>query len=403
LERSISRFVGAALLVLLVAALAFPGGAAAAGPPTIPASWTTSVTATSAVLRAEVNPNGLSTHYRFEYLTLAAYEANLAASREAFAGAVSTSSVALGAGEATIPVAAVVSGPSNPLRPGTAYRFRAIAVNEAGTAVGPERALRTQSSSSRGGLADGRAWELVSPVDKGGGAVAAPGALFGGGDIQAAAGGGALTYGSATAFGDPQGAPPVSQYVSRRSAAGWSTENVSSPLESGSYGDHPDGAPFRLFSDDLARALLLKPRRCEPPEPCPRNYTLREAATGVLTPLPAQAAGMRVLGASPDLGRILFEDEGATYEWSAAGLAPVDLLPPSAGAGAVFQASSADGSIVFFTEGGHLRRYDGVSEATVDLTPAGAVAGVLAVSSDGAYVYYQDSSGLQLWHEGSTR
>ena len=393
----------ALLLALpLAVALHLPGSALAAGPPTVPAAWVTGVTATSAVLRAEIDPQGLDTRYRFEYLSRAAYEANLAASSEAFAGAirVPAGEADVGAGTGPVDVFFLLGG-ANRLLADTGYAYRPVATNEAGTATTPAHFLHTESVGASGGLPDGRTWELVSPVDKNGGAVAAPSALFGGGDIQAAAGGGALTYGSATAFAEPAAAPPVSQYLSRRGPGGWSTENLSQPFAAGGYGDHPDGAPFRLFSEDLGRALLLNPRFCEPAEPCPRSYSLRESATGALTPLPAQAAGMRVLGASPDLGRVLFESEGQTYEWSGGGLVPVNLVPPSGGPGAVFQAQSADGDTVVYTESGHLYRYDATSEAATDLTPAGGVVGVLALSADGARVYYQDASGLRLWHGGS--
>lgn len=380
-----------------------PGGALAAGPPTVPAAWVTGVTATSALLRAEVNPQGLDTHYHFEYLTLAGYEANLAASRQAFVGAIRApaADADLGAGTTTLAVFFQLGAGVYRLAAGTGYAYRAVATNEAGPEVTTAHFLHTRSLGASGDLPDGRAWELVSPLDKGGGAIAGPDGLFGGGDIQAAAGGGALTYGSATAVAEPSAAPPVSQYLSRRGSSGWSTENLSQRFEAGGYGDNPDGAPFRLFSEDLGRALLLNPRLCEPAEPCPRSYSLRESATGALTALPAQAAGMRVLGASPDLGRILFGSEGETYEWSGGGgLVPISLVPPSAGPGAVFQAGSADGRIVVYTESGHLYRYDETGELATDLTPAGGVAGVLAVSADGAYVYYQDASGLQAWHQG---
>jgi hypothetical protein len=378
--------------------------AAAASVPAISAEWVTGVTSSSAVLRAEIDPEGSSTRYQFEYLTLAGYEANLEAGREPFAGAIAAPGLPIGLGSGTgpIPVSFTLTAPSNPLAPGTAYRYRAVAVSGAGTTPGPVRLLRTRSAGPPPGLPDGRAWEMVSPVDKGGGSVAAPGGLFGGGEIQAAAGGGALTYGSATAFGEAVGSPPASQYISTRSSSGWVTRNISTPLESGGYGDQPDGVPYRIFSDDLGRALLLNPRRCEPAEPCPRSYSLRDTATGALTPLPAQAAGMRVLSASPELGRVIFEREGETYEWSGGGLVPIDLLPPSAGGGAVFQVASADGRFTFYTEGGRLYRYDAASEAAADLTPAAGVAGVLGASAAGDTVYFQDGSGLRRWHDGAT-
>jgi hypothetical protein len=392
-------------IVLAGIALAGPSVANAAGPPSIGATWVTDVTQTSAVLRAEVNPDGVSTRYRFEYLTLAAFEANLDAGHEGFEGAKpvpSAAGVAIGSGSEPVKVSFTLNGPGNPLAPGTAYRYRVVALYEGGSVSSDAHGLRTESSAPPQGLPDGRAWEMVSPVDKGGGAITGPGQLFGGGEIQAASGGGALTYGSATAFAGPLAAPPVSQYLSVRGAGGWSTANISVPLESGGYGDEPDGAPFRFFSEDLARGLLLNPRRCEPAEPCPRSYSLWEGATDTLTPLPAQASGMRVLSASSDLGRVVFEGEGETYEWSGGGLVPISLLPPSAGPGAAFEASSADGRFVFYTEGGRLYRYDTASEVATDLTPSGGVVGVLGASGAGDAVYYQDGSGLRRWDAGTT-
>lgn len=388
---------------LIAVGLLAPAGATAAAP-AIPAEWVTAVTSSSAVLRAEVDPEGSGTRLHFEYLTATAYEANLAAGHEPFTGAAAAPAVAvgLGAGSEPVPVSFTLAAPGNPLVPGTAYRYRAVAVSAAGTTAGPARLLKTRSAGPPPGLPDGRAWEMVSPIDKGGGSVAAPGGLFGGGDIQAAAGGGALTYGSATAFGEALGSPPASQYLSARTPSGWATRNISAPLEAGGYGERPDGVPFRLFSADLARALLLDPRRCEPAEPCPRGYSLRDTATGAFVPLPAQAAGMTVLGASPDLGRVRLESEGEAYEWSGGGLVPISLLPPGAGAGAVFQASSAEGRFTFYTEGGHLYRYDAAAATAADLTPSGGVVGVLGASPAGDTVYYQDASGLRRWYGGST-
>ncbi len=429
------------VLVLFAAiVLLAPGGALAAGPPTIPAAWTTAVTANSAVLRAEVNPQGLDTRYRFEYLTLADYEANLAAAREGFAGATRApgADVDLGGGSATFAVFFPLGGVANRLEPGTGYGYRVVATNEAGTAVSPTHLLRTESLGAPEGLPDGRGWELVSPLDKGGGAVAGPAGLFGGGDVQAAAGGGALTYGSATAFADPAATPPVSQYVSHRDPDGWSTGNVSQAFESGGYGDHPDGAPFRLFSGDLGRALMLNGRRCAVEGSCPPSYSLWEG--GSLQALPT-APGLRFEGSDADLRHLVFAATDGLYEWSGGGLealsagpaalaAPVEaisddgsriyftaapegsiflhgdgggthLLPDSPGAGTVFQGASGDGGFAYFTRSGILYRYVAATQASTPI--AAEVLGVLGVSAGGDRVYYQDASGLQVWHGGSVQ
>jgi hypothetical protein len=355
----VRRKASLGLVAALAAAvwLAAVGSAVAAGPPAIEAAWVESVTATSANLRAEINPGGLTTHYRFEYLTEAAFLVN----SESFAGA---SRVPPGA-EPLVPGAGIaVFQHVGSLAPATAYRYRVVATNSAmETAAGPALFLATEEPTNQFPPIDGRGWELVSPVDKAGGAVGAPEALFGGGDFQAAADGESFTFSSTSSFGETAGAPPVSQYVSTRGGSGWSTRNVSSPLESGGYGDEPDGTAFRIFSEDLGRALLLNPRRCEAGEECPRSYSLREIATGAITSLPVEAAGMRVLAASPDLDRILFEDDsGEVFVWSGGGLMP--------------------------------------SEKPAEPEPVSGIVGVLGASASGDIVYYQDAEGLKQWRNG---
>jgi hypothetical protein len=481
------RGLAAAFICLLGVA---PAGAfdqaQAAGPPIVEASWVTDVTATSANLRARVNPNGLAATYRFEYTTQSAWEAN------GFAGASvvpPSGAGALGSGNEPIPIVRQIT----PLTPTTTYRYRLRVTN--GTVVfGPERTLTTEVPSNVFKLPDGRAWELVSPVDKDGGAIAAPESLFGGGVFQAAGDGHALTYSSASSFADGAGAPGANQYLSIRSAGGWSTQNVTPPSISGSYGDDPDGVPYRLFSADLSLGLLSNGVRCRSVGTrCPvanpplsgsgapagyRNYYLRAAAGDFAALLDSTDLGELALGsdefelaflaATPDLAHLVLsscakltanatelaapggcsEGEQNLYAWTGGGLSLVNLLPgdstgaPGAvlavpagaisndggriyfqtpedgllylrevggptrlvpeteGGGVSFQAASADGSVAFFVKGGSLYRYD--ADAEISAAIAAGVKGVLAVSSDGAYVYYQDAAGLQQWHNATT-
>jgi hypothetical protein len=394
----------AAAIAFACLAAAPPPAAAAA--PQISAAWSTEVVATSARLHAEIDPEGAATTYHFDYLTAAAYEANLKAGREGFQGALKAPAGAdpsLGAGTAALAVYQILAA----LSPETAYRYRVVAVNGAAATLetNPAGAPLLFTTEALGGaslLLDGRAWEMVSPPDKNGGQVDAPESLWGGGDLQAAAAGGAVTFSSEASFGEgAAGSPPASQYLSTRSASGWATRNITPATPSGSYGDEPDGVPFRLFSSDLSRTLMLDGRRCEAGEECPRPYSLWEA--GAFRALPGAAAGMRVLSASADLGRVVFEAEGGPlYEWSGGGLAPTSLLPSSAGPGATFQAASSDRSFSFYTEGGHLYRYSAGSEAAADLTPSGGVEGVLGIAAAGAVVYYQAEAGLFRWDSGTT-
>jgi hypothetical protein len=411
--------------------------ARAAGPPLVEASWVTDVTATGANLRAEISANGLETKYRFEYISQAAYEANLAAvpPREGFFGAsrVPPGSTGAGIGAGTTPLK--VSQHVGGLTPVTFYRYRPVATNPADTTIGPEHTLTTQATTLVFRLPDGRGWEMVSPVDKGGGAIGAPETLFGGGDFQAADQGEAVTYGSATAFGNAAGAPPVSQYLSHRTGSGWATENVSAPLDSGGYGDEPDGAPYRVFSDDLSRGLMLDASRCAVEGSCPPTYSLWLG--GPFQALPT-ALGLAFAGASPDLHHVVFEADGGLYEWSGGALVQLSAVPGAAlaaplgaistdgarvyfnaagglylregattvpvdesvGGGGTFQAATPSGSVAFFTVGGSLYRFE-VGTAVGGPIATGVV-GVLGASSDGSRVYYQDAGGLELWHAGTT-
>ena len=426
------------LLALLGGVLALPvSTASAATPPQIDATWVTEVTATSARLRAEINPNGAATTYRFEYIAQAAYEANLEAAKEGFSGAGKlplSGSANVGSGFGDVEVHQSLSG----LAPTTPYRYRAVATSSAGTSVGPERALGTEEATNVFHPLDSRGWEMVSPVKKNGGEVQAPEGIFGGGDFQAAVDGQTVTYSSADSFGQGAGAPPGSQYVATRSGAGWQTQNVSAPLASGAYGDHPDGVPYRLFSADLVRALVLDPSQCPEEEGCPRGYSLREGSAFAEL---AKAPGLRLEGASADLRHLVFASPAGLEEWSEGGTASLSatagaaLAAPigaisadgsrvyftepedgpirlwEAGAtktlaetigGAAFQVASSDGRFAFYLKGAHLYRYDAESEAATDLTPSGGVAGMLGASADGSVAYYQDASGLWLWREGTT-
>ncbi len=104
---------------------------------------------------------------------------------------------------------------------------------------------------------------MVSPVDKNGGSIQNFGGNFGGGVIQAAAQGGAVTYSSASAFANAEGGPGASQYVGRRTSTGWSTDNVNPPAVSGGYLESPvSGVPYQLFSTDLLSGLVTNGRRC---------------------------------------------------------------------------------------------------------------------------------------------
>ncbi len=459
--RATRLLLGLGLIAAVLAAHAGP--AAAAGAPVIASTWVQEVNATSADLHVKINPNGLATKYLFEYISDAALQANQATGHEDFAGALKKPLSPTGISSGTSfeePVPQHISA----LAPLTTYHYRAVATNSAATTVGPERILATEEATNAFALPDGRGWEMVSPVEKNGGAIKGPGGVFGGGTFQAAAQGGSLTYTTTSSFSGPQGNPGASQYLSTRGSATWSTANITGPLLSASYGDQPEGVPYQLFSGGLSRALLLNPRRCEEGEACPRSYSLRESAGGALAPSP-EAPDLHFAGAGPDLAHLVLAscaalsadaievpgaegcDPAATnlYEWSGGSLRLVSLLPAQAtgtpgaelaaqsgavssdgsriywtvdgdlylregtqtkqvdgaqGGGGAFQTASADGAIAFFTKGGTLYRFAATSGTSEPI--AAEVLGVLGASADGSAVYYATTSGLELWRGGTT-
>jgi hypothetical protein len=434
--------------------------------PQIGSAWTSGVGTTSAGLRAEINPEGLATTYHFSYIAEAAYQANLSQGKDGFTGAAKApagTDPSIGSGTAFITVAQAIGS----LSPDTAYRYRVQATSGGGTEVGPARPFTTEAFAGASPLLDNRGWEMVSPLDKNGGQVQGFGGSFGGGVIQAAANGSALTYSSLFSFGaDAQGATVASQYIARRGAGGWVSENVSGPTVSGAYGDQPDGVPYQLFSADLARALLFNGRLCGEGATCPVGYSLRVSAGGTLE-LSPQVLDLRFAGAAPALEHVVLStcaaltpnatevplgegcdpNEPNLYEWSGAGLSLVNLLPgdpqgtPGGALAAPGHAVSTDGNRIYWSdlnsanlylrEGSQTKQVDAVAggggtfqtaaadgsiayftksahlyryDATTDLTTdlADEVQGVLGASEDGSYVYYLTTAGLFLDHGATT-
>jgi len=160
-------------------------------PPEVSSQSATAITETEAVLRAQLNPCGLDTHYRFEYLSEAAYLANgksfLGPERPGIAPIPDADG---GAGGTAVSVSQPIAG----LSPGVAYRFRLVAENDEcppGHPTAGEEALCSEGkdarfstfpsdlslgscsnealrSGSSSRLPDCRAYELVTPADTGG-------------------------------------------------------------------------------------------------------------------------------------------------------------------------------------------------------------------------------------------
>jgi hypothetical protein len=293
------------------------------------------------------------------------------------------------------------------------------------------------AAPSGAAMIDNRGWEMVSPADKNGGQVDPPGTIAGGGVLQAAAAGGAVTYSSKASFGsEGVGAPPASQYVSRRGASGWTTQNITVPILSGTYELSDEGAPYHLFSADLSRALLLNGDHCRgeatgcavanPPlagTDAPagyQNYYLREGGAFEALVGASDVAGrgldpasfdLRLAGASPDLGTVVLSTcspltddavdgcgsgEQNLYRWSnATGALTLVNTAPGAEIAAQSAAISSGGSRIYWrdTDSGNLFLWEGGASSQVDLAAGGA--GVFeTASADGSVAVYTKSGHL---------
>jgi hypothetical protein len=301
----------------------------------------TEVTAISAKLHAEIDPGAEETTYRFEYGTSSAY------------GQSTPASAPIGSDNES-PGMAAIQG----LQPGTTYHYRIVATNSqspAGGTPGPDQTFTTETTGGEFALPDGRAYELVSPIQKDGAEVLG----IGGGGITFAAGGAteasedgtSVTYLATAPVGaNPPGNLFQTQMFSTRGAGGWSSLDIATPQKhpTGVFDDLNAGEEFLRFSSDLSHALL-RPHfpQLEPPLApeihqevgSEREIYLRDNATNtfraVVTSEPLPLVNFE--GATPDLSHVVFGGpvgldpsyptaEGL-YEWADGQTRLVSVLP----------------------------------------------------------------------------
>ena len=202
--------------------------------PTVYSTTADNLSSTFADLNAQVNPLGSDTAYHFEYLTAAEFQAN----GESFSGPHTATSVPvapadIGSGGPTGSSPETVVQPIGGLAPSTAYRFRVIADNEIGVTIGPDTTFATLPQSAPG-LPDNRAYELVTPPDKGDAedmfAEEHHARGFGNSDVgyPSESGNAFLITQTGAAFG-PSPASTGNAYVFSRTPGGWRTISLASP------------------------------------------------------------------------------------------------------------------------------------------------------------------------------
>jgi len=374
--------------------------------PAIEGESTSNVASTSATLEASINPSAADTTYQFQYGTQAG----------SYTTTVPIPAADIGAGVHTVEVNVPLLG----LAPATTYHYRVLASNfiegKTETSRGPDQTFHT-SQQGMFSLPDGRAWEMVSPLQKGGGNIQGLAGISEGGVAEASADGSSVTYLSLASFDHSHGAPVGSQYLSHRQSTEWSVENLAAPLESESYNLADRGTPYRAFSEDLALSVMQtgkEPLNTPPapglPPPGPNALYIRDNATALFQQL---GEPLFFQAATPDLRHVIVEDsvedKGVPFEWGPSGLQPVAILPggePAADGrlGSGFDEShtiSADGSRVFWStepaEPRALYMREGGSTIEIDTSHGPDPSGggfFQTASEDGSRVFFTDESRL---------
>ncbi|HWY17943.1 MAG TPA: hypothetical protein VNY27_04440 [Solirubrobacteraceae bacterium] len=305
------------------------GGSAAGGVVAFTASHAPVVVSTGAGnlssafadLGAVINPLGSDTTYQFQYLTAAEYAAN----GESYAGPDTPTSVPvpaadIGSGGATGNAPESVVQHIGGLSPATTYHFRVVASNEQGTTPGPDITFTTLGLASPG-LPDNRAYELVTPPNKGSaedmfGAKEIEAYIWENRDVGQAAesGNGFALLETHAAFGSAP-ASLINAYVFTRGTGGWRTTSLASPSFGVQSLDVAAVDPFDLsrvaFSDGVgSNASEAGQQRVTLLGPTGGPYTTLHADAGAHIDKPGELT--TIVGSSRDLSHVVLESTSHT-------------------------------------------------------------------------------------------
>ncbi len=419
------------VLLLWCAVVAGGAGASSASAltsaPTIDGEWSADVTATSAMLQAQVDPSGSDTHYYFQYGT-----SDCTISPASCVDVPAAPGIDIGSAESDQKAGVYLQG----LSPGSAYHFRVIASNELGVAEGADRTLITYPLNGQPTLPDDRAYELVSPTETNGGDVGggALGGKLASGLGQSSANGDAVTYVSSASFDEAKSAKLVTEYLSSRTAAGWTTQAISPPATMPGGLSLSLSPPYDFFSADLSAGLLDwgdATLVSGAPQGFDNLYVYGTSSGGYqlvtdVTPtdVTPENYSVKFAGASPDLGRVLFEanapltagapaEAQSLYAWSGGALRLMSVLPGPGGAAAASAGAgdgqddifandvSSDGSRIFWTDN-NSQLYVREDEATTiqldssqrEPSLGNGSATFRAATPDGSTVFFTDTVAL---------
>jgi hypothetical protein len=345
--------------VRLVASRPFAGGSDTSAvdtfttdpaPPTISGVGAREVTDTTAVLGGRVDPNHSQTTYHFEYGTDTSYGN-------------STAVDSAGSGARSVAVSKAITG----LQPSTEYHFRLVATNAAGVTEGADHTFTTDADPPQ---PSGRAYEMVSPLDKNGGDivrdlpdVSPPLVRY---QTGAAASGDAVAYISRANFGDlGSGAAlfNIPNYLARRGDDGWMTEGIVPPVDDDFAGGQVQAPRVSGLALDASRSFSVSGARLTPEaerlngshglymrsagQPADQRYTLISAPSDTLDPdtnVSFFAQRFTWEASTPDARHVVFTSTrqllpgapddrqsgspNAVYEWADGTLRLASVLPP---------------------------------------------------------------------------
>jgi hypothetical protein len=380
-------------------------------PPETETNEATDVSETDAVLNGTINPVGLPTTYHFEYGTTTAYGSRVPAGIEAVAG-----------GERNDKrFGRTITG----LAPATTYHFRLVAQNSAGVSEGADRTFTT---AAVGGITH-RAYEQVTPVDKGGSAI------YQNIGFQAKADGSAISY---ITQGNSAGAPIASRSMSLRGSDDWTGGIDLDPSLNRPIGGIISTTTLAV-SPDFTHTFVATNRKLtsDAVEDGPDRVNLYvvdvatsthtlvgTALTGLVRFIAYGRANNFVAGAR-DFSWVVFKSEpalkpgapeNALYRWSATGGLEVMSVLPQGGmtqvavgndASPFVRSVSVDGSRIYFvgsggSEEGLFLREEGRPTKAISVshiagdpqTPHPAIP--VGVSKDGRYVFFFSRDGVKL-------
>jgi hypothetical protein len=399
----------------------------------IEAQWATDVTAHTAELHAEMDPLGVEAEAWLEYGTSEAYGHLVPLAN-------------LGNGFGPVGREAFLSG----LAAGTTYHYRFVGRDERDgnvyTVNGADRTFVTQLSGLGFQLADGRAWEMVSPPDKHG-ATLIRGEV---GDLQASADGNGIAYQSKLSTeADPEGNRIIesSMNLARRAPDGsWRSKDLTLPNDRATGYVPGSAGEYLLFSSDLSQSLTesMSGTPLSPEASAERTLYLRQnTEPGTFRPLvtskepyanvpPGTEFGgnVSVAGVSPDFRHFALVSEGplvegapafpnqSLSEWSDGQIRPVSVLPAGeggtivsakfvgSGLGSVRGAVSEGGARVFWSRelsgkigALYVRDTEAGESGRLDVVQSGDGTGAAepvfqGASADGSAIFFTDSQQL---------